>query len=100
MHRVKLGHSNRRKRLILVSHMNAATETHSTKSRAHRRSSLSGAVALLAQMRQDHDGKPRMMELGQELSRGTIGQMTARSSDPPLHDRRVLTGSQLDFIVV
>jgi hypothetical protein len=80
--------------------MNAATETHSTKRRPHRGSSLSGAVALLAQMRQDHYGKPRMMELGQELSRGTIGQMTARSGDPPLHHRRVLTGSQLDFIVI
>jgi hypothetical protein len=51
-------------------------------------------------MRQDYYRKPRMMELGQELSRGTIGQMTARSGDPPLHHRRVLTGSQLDFIVI
>ena len=97
---MKLGHPNRGKRLILVSHMNAAAETHSTKSRAHRGSSLRGAIALLAQMRQDHYGKPRMMELRQELSCGTVGQMTARSGDPPLHDRRVVTGSQLDFVMI
>ena len=41
-----------------------------------------------------------MMQLGEELGRGTVGEMAARAGDPPLHHRRVAAGPEQHVIVI
>ena len=41
-----------------------------------------------------------MVQLGQQLGRGAVGEMPARARDPPLHHRRIAAGAEQDLVVV
>ena len=67
--------SNRGQGLVLFSNMECAPELDSAERPAHLDPGRGSAGAALTQMRQDHDGEPGMMQLGQELAGRTVGEV-------------------------
>lgn len=68
-------HQNRRERFILIRHMERAPEPGTAERRRHGGTGLRRRVALLAQVRQHHCQKTRVVELNQELGRGAVRQV-------------------------
>jgi len=93
-------HCNSRQGLILQGHVQLAPKPQLRERRCDGPSGKGWSVAALAEMCQYDDRKPGMVQLGEKLARGAVGEVAGRSCDPALHHRRIVAGPQLHFIVI